>query len=187
MSRQAPWISVAAAALLGILSGCQPQMPFYLKQPADGELSHYIGVATELEQPDVSTDRLADVSEAKAPLSLKNRENQQIWDLTLEEAIQTALKNNKVMRTIGGQVQGPPDFILRNPDLVPTIYDPALAESNPRTSAEAALSVLIRAMTTPLNCPGWAPGLAMRLNCTPAPCNNGCRHSAITFTFQSAV
>ena len=25
----------------------------------------------------------------------------------------------------------------------------------------------------------------MRLNCTPAPCNNGCRISATSFTFQS--
>ena len=44
------------------------------------------------------------------------------------------------MRNIGGQVQGPPDFLLRNPEAVPTIYDPALAESNPRAGAEAALA-----------------------------------------------
>ena len=44
------------------------------------------------------------------------------------------------MRNIGGQVQGPPDFLLRNPEAIPTIYDPAIAESNPRTGAEAALS-----------------------------------------------
>ena len=54
--------------------------------------------------------------------------------------MQIALTNNKVMRSIGGQVQGPPEFILRNPQLVPTVYDPALAESNPNTGVEAALS-----------------------------------------------
>ena len=58
----------------------------------------------------------------------------------MEEAIQIALKNNKVMRNIGGQVQGPPDFLLRNPEAIPTIYDPAIAESNPRAGTEAALS-----------------------------------------------
>ena len=49
-----------------------------------------------------------------------------------------------------------------------------------------AMSVLIRATMTPLNDAGLAPGPAMRLNCTPAPCNNGCRISATSFTFQSA-
>ncbi len=97
-------------------------------------------MATEIEDPDVDADRLADVANAAPPLSLMNRKEREIWDLTLEEAIQIALKNNKVMRNIGGQVQGPPDFLLRNPEAIPTIYDPAIAESNPRTGTEAALS-----------------------------------------------
>jgi outer membrane protein TolC len=61
-----------------------------------------------------------------------------------------ALTNNKVMRNIGGQVQGPPDFILRNPEVAPTIYDPALAENNPRTGPEAALSAFDAQFSTSL-------------------------------------
>ena len=72
------------------------------------DLSHYKGVATEIEYPDVEAERLADVAGAKRPFSLMNNEPQEIWDLTLEEAIQTALANNKVIRNIGGQIQGPP-------------------------------------------------------------------------------
>ena len=60
------------------------------------------------------------------------------------------MKNNKVMRNIGGQVQGPPDFLTRNPEVAPTIYDPALAESNPRTGTEAALSAFDAQLQTSL-------------------------------------
>ena len=140
MSRQTPLVGVVMTVVLAALTGCQPQQPFYLKH-VDGDLAHYKGVATEIEYPDVDADRLADVSEAQAAvLAAEQRTRRNIWDLTLEEAMQIALTNNKVMRNIGGQVQGPPDFLLRNPEVAPTIYDPALAESNPRTGTEAALS-----------------------------------------------
>jgi len=125
--------------LIALLTGCQPQQPFYLKN-VDNDHAYYKGVATEIEYPDVDTERLADVSEALHPISLQNKGEREIWKLSLEEAMQIALTNNKVMRNIGGQVQGPPDFIARNPELAPTIYDPAIAESNPRIGPEAALA-----------------------------------------------
>ncbi len=139
MSRQIPFVGVVMTVVLAALTGCQPQQPFYFKH-VDGDLAHYKGVATEIEYPDVDSDRLGDVADAKPPFSLLNNDAKEIWNLTLEEAMQLALTNNKVMRNIGGQIQGPPDFLLRNPELIPTIYDPALAESNPRTGPEAALS-----------------------------------------------
>ncbi|MBU4399660.1 MAG: TolC family protein, partial [Planctomycetes bacterium] len=139
MSRQPPLICVVMAAFCVVLTGCQPQQPFYLKN-VDNDYLHYKGVATEIEYPDVETERLADAENAQAPFSLQRKDNREIWDLTLEEAMRISLMNNKVMRNISGQVQGPPDFIARNPELAPTIYDPAIAESNPRTGPEAALS-----------------------------------------------
>ncbi|MBN1394246.1 MAG: TolC family protein [Pirellulales bacterium] len=139
MSRQAPIIGLVATAIFTVLSGCQPQQPFYLKK-IDDEYLHYKGVATEIEYPDVESERLGDVDNAQAPFSLLRKDDRERWDLTLEEAVRIALTNNKVMRNISGQVQGPPDFIARNPELAPTIYDPAIAESNPRIGPEAALS-----------------------------------------------
>jgi outer membrane protein TolC len=139
MSRQASFVRLATMLALMALVGCQPQQPFYFHK-VDADLAHFKNVATDIEYPDVESDRLPDVSEAHRPFTLTNRDTNNVWDLPLEEAIQTALTNNKVMRNIGGQVQGPPDYILRNPEIVPTIYDPALAESNPRTGPEAALS-----------------------------------------------
>ena len=139
MSRHAPFLGVPILIALAVLTGCQPQQPFYFKH-VDDDLAHYKGVATEIEYPDLEADHNAEVDGAKRPFSLQNMDTKEIWDLTLEEAVQIALTNNKVMSNIGGQVQGPPDFLLRNPELIPTIYDPALAESNPRTGVEAALS-----------------------------------------------
>jgi hypothetical protein len=139
MSRHTPIVGLIIAVGLAAIVGCEPQQPFYLKH-VDGDLSHYKGVATEIEYPDVDADRLADVTAAKRPFSLLNNEPQEIWNLTLEEAMQTALANNKVIRNIGGQIQGAPSFILSNLGGAPTIYDPAIAESDPRTGTEAALA-----------------------------------------------
>ena len=113
MSRHIPLVRLLAAAVLAVLAGCQPQQPFYLRH-VDADLSHYKGVATEIEYPDVEAQRLADVAGAKRPLSLMNNEPQELWNLTLEEAVKTALANNKVIRNIGGQIQGAPSFILSN-------------------------------------------------------------------------
>ena len=137
MSRQSPLLIAAIAACFIILAGCQPQQPFYFHE--DPELSHYKGMATEIEYPDVDACTLGDVKGAIRPFSLQNNQPKEVWDLKLEDAIRYALTNNKIMRTIGGQVQGPPDFISRA-GIVPSIYDPALAESDPRSGVEAALS-----------------------------------------------
>ena len=48
----------------------QPQQPFYLFE--DGDLSHYLDVATEIDYPDVEEASLADVEGAVRPFSLKN-------------------------------------------------------------------------------------------------------------------
>ncbi len=113
MRRQSPLpiVAVVAAGFI-ILAGCQPQQPFYFHE--DKDLSHYKGMATEIEYPDVDSCTLSDVEGAIRPFSLQNNQPKEVWDLTLEEAIRNALTNNKIMRSIGGQVQGPPDFIARN-------------------------------------------------------------------------
>lgn len=53
--------------------------------------------------------------------------------LTLEEAIQTALANSKILRDLGGTV-------LRSPQASTSTNDPAMAFTDPRFGEEAALS-----------------------------------------------
>jgi outer membrane protein TolC len=134
MCRQSPLPVAVIAACFVILAGCQPQQPFYFHE--DKDLSHYKGMATEIEYPDVESCSLGDVEGAIRPFSLQNNQPKTVWDLTLEEAIRNALCNNKIMKSIGGQVQGPPDYLIRSPQAVQTIYDPAIREAN----VEAALS-----------------------------------------------
>ncbi len=127
-------------AAVGALPGCAPQQPFYLFE--DGDLSHYVERATEIEYPDVDPNTLGEVDGSSRPLSLQNAEPREVWDLSLEEAVQTSLANAKVLRRLGGSVSplSPVDYLMQNPAFVATVYDPAIAESDPRQGVEAALS-----------------------------------------------
>ncbi|MDZ7620476.1 MAG: hypothetical protein U1E05_26025, partial [Patescibacteria group bacterium] len=128
------------AATVAVVPGCMPQQPFYLFE--DGDLSHYVNRATEIEYPDVDPLTLGEVDGASRPLSLQNAEPREIWDLSLEEAVQTSLANAKVLRKLGGAVSPlvPVDYLMQNPAYVATVYDPAIMESDPRQGVEAALS-----------------------------------------------
>src|SRR5580692_7937133 len=99
MSRRVlTWMALLASLAAGLI-GCKPTTPFYLRD--DGDLSHYKGVATQIEYPDVESDRIADVAKAAPPLTLTNAEAREIWDLSLQECIQITLANSKIMRTLG--------------------------------------------------------------------------------------
>src|SRR3954464_9908419 len=69
--------------LLVAMTGCVPTQPFYLHE--DGDLSHYIDKATQMETPDLHTDLLADVAQSQRPLSVSHPEFKEFWDLSLEE------------------------------------------------------------------------------------------------------
>ena len=133
--RQA-WLMLTAVWMLA--TGCSPSQPFYFFD--DGDMSHYRGVATQIEYPDVEPVHLAEVEGAMPPLTLRNSEPQEIWDLTLEDAVRLGLTNSKVLRTLGGTVVTPPTQLLRAPNTVASVYDPAINESNPRIGVEGALS-----------------------------------------------
>ncbi len=138
MSRQARsvWVGILCLALLA--PGCHPAQPFYLHN--DHDLSHYVGVATDIEYPDVDADTLVEVDAALPPLTVENTDWENTWDLPLEEAIRTALANSKVIRSLGGRignVDGAPEQLLSAPTQTPSVYDPALEETNPGFSSFA--------------------------------------------------
>jgi len=137
MSRQATrfWAVILSAVML--FTGCHPMQPFYFNE--DGDLSHYLDTATEIEYPDAQDCALPDASNTKEPLSLTNVNFDELWDLSLEEAVEIALKNSKVMKNLGGVVQaGTSVERILNINAAAgspfaTVYDPALSESNPGT------------------------------------------------------
>ncbi|MEM6330618.1 MAG: TolC family protein [Planctomycetota bacterium] len=132
--------SLLAAAVLA--TGCTPTQPFYFME--DGDLSHYVDVATAIEYPDVEQQPLDEVTGALPPLTLANAENYEMWDLSLEEATRITLCNSQVMRQLGGTVaESAPETISRtliNSVAVTTTYDPALVETATGTASASAFN-----------------------------------------------
>ena len=76
MNRRVHTIWAILTSLLIASTGCHPQQPFYLHE--DGDLSHYIDVATEIEYPDVCTSTLEEVTQSVPPLTLDNLNVRQV-------------------------------------------------------------------------------------------------------------
>ena len=120
-------------------TGCTPTQPFYLHE--DGDLSHYLEKATDTETPDLDQQPLAEVSEAHSPFTLSNPEYQEIWELSLEEAVSIALANTKTIRggtaarlqngqLFSGTQEG--SLVLNSIGRAfASSYDAAIVESNP--------------------------------------------------------
>jgi outer membrane protein TolC len=148
MSRHFCRLPAAMALLLLLAVGCAPTQPFYFFEK--GDLSHYVGMATKLEAPDVKNCSLSEVEDAQTPLTLTNNKYEKVWDLTLEEAVHITLQNSKVMRTLGArfasqggtapQVGDAPTVLLTSPQSVTSVYDPAIIETNPNLGPEGALA-----------------------------------------------
>jgi outer membrane protein TolC len=134
---------------LAVTAGCQPRQPLYLHYNED--LATYIDAATELAYPDVNRPSLDEVALAHAPMTVDHPEFQTFWDLSLQEAIQIALHNSKVIRNLGS-VRTPqiPDALLAGPQGVTTVYDPASIESDPQLGVEAALAAFDAQFTSSL-------------------------------------
>jgi outer membrane protein TolC len=141
------WAVFTSLSLLA--SGCAPRQPFYFFE--DGDLSHYVGAIQKLEYPDSDQKPLEEAAGTVEPLTLSNPKFDQIWELSLEDAIRTALENGKVLRNLGGrfssfggprpQTGEPPVSLLTAPALTPSIYDPAIVETDPFRGVESALSL----------------------------------------------
>jgi outer membrane protein TolC len=132
-----------------LAGGCAPRQPFYFFE--DGDLSHYVGAIQKLEYPDTCQEPLAEAAGAVEPVTLSNAKFDSIWELSLEEAIRTALENGKVLRNLGGrfgsfggprpQTGEPPVSLLTAPQQTPTAYDPAITETDPFRGVESALAL----------------------------------------------
>jgi len=123
-----------AAAALGllVLGGCRGQGVAEFKAGAASAAME--AVATRIEYPDAGGNATTSTDwAALPPLTLAHAEEVTHWDLSLQEAVQLALANSQVIRDLGGAV-------LRAPETLATSWDPAVAETNPRSGVDAALS-----------------------------------------------
>src|SRR5262245_7472947 len=141
MRRTASALHLLLVGMLIGLAGCHPTQPFYLH--GDGDLSHYIDKATEVDTPDVHQAPLPEVEHALEPLTLSHPEFKEFWELSLEECVAITLANSKVLRggnsarlqngqLFPGVQQG--SRLTNIGNLLATTYDPAIVESNPGQS-----------------------------------------------------
>jgi len=98
-------------------------------------LDGYLPFAQQIEYPDAAPDCWdgQNLLDTRTPPSVRRPEELEKWPLTLEEATRIALANSQVIRQLGG-------LIVDTPQALTTVYDPALAEADPRTGVEAALA-----------------------------------------------
>jgi len=136
MNRQYRKLLSLVLSVLVLATGCQPTQPFFFHE--DGDLSHYLDVATDIEYPDVEEPRLDEVNGARPPLTLKNLDDYEMWDLSLQEVMRITLCNSQVMRNLNVRVllnpveSSAPEIISRtivNTIAPGTTYDPAIVES----------------------------------------------------------
>jgi outer membrane protein TolC len=125
------WL-LAASMLLP--SGCflGSKSSFEAVAPA-GEYEKF---ASQIEYPIESPATVMNADESlnsPHPWTIDTQGTPEYWDISIEEAIQLALANSKVMRDLGGAV-------VRAPLTTRTTFDPAIAETDPRFGIEAALS-----------------------------------------------
>ena len=89
----------------------------------------------EIEYPDLCDDSCTDGSDliSGPPITISNFNELEPWNLSLDECVLMALEGSKVMQRLGG-------VVVNSPQGATTTLDPALIETNPLQSVEAALS-----------------------------------------------
>ncbi|TWU42330.1 Outer membrane efflux protein [Novipirellula artificiosorum] len=104
--------------------------------PHDTVESYHDDYAMRIEYPEVHTCSTAPSQAAQQttePLSLEDPSKIPALEMSLDEAIQLAVQQSSVLRSIGGT-------LVTNPQTATTVYEPALAHANPFSGTEAALS-----------------------------------------------
>jgi outer membrane protein TolC len=128
------FLTLLLAGLMVLPSGCLWQGSRRFEDSAPG--GTYERVVWEIEYPAESPATVMNADESLSsphPWTIDTEGTPEYWDVSLEEAIQLALANSKVMRDLGGAV-------VRAPAATRTTLDPAIAETDPRFGIEAALS-----------------------------------------------
>lgn len=128
---RSPLVALFCCAL-GVAGGCRSRNGSDFK--ACTSVDCYQQIASEIEYPQVDQCSAIDSDWASVePLTLADSFEPEYWDIPLEEVVQTALAQSRVLRDLGGAV-------LRSPSSISTYWDAALQETDPRFGIDAALS-----------------------------------------------
>ena len=131
MNRQFVILSCLVALCVNALSGCMLRRPgFHIKE----DLAHLRELASQTQYDDVhTTEPPSPAMHVGPPRLLTDLTPADFWPMTPEEAVQYAITNSTVLRDLGGTV-------LRSPETIRTIHNPALQETDPITGIPSALA-----------------------------------------------
>ena len=139
------WL-ISAALLAGCHAAERP-----VQHLREDEIQHYRDVATQVEIPVIADDYGRETMFSQPPRRIRHpREEDEVWDLTLEEVLRIAMANSQVIRG-RAQFLSPANPLLVSPDQAPSVFDPAIQESNVffgTRGVEAALSDFDTRFTT---------------------------------------
>lgn len=135
------WIASGCIAVT-CLSGCKPTERFRAWRDT-ADVSYFQNFVTQIEYPDVNRELDTSVTQSPMPLSIQNPSELPTYDLTLQEAIRTALQSSDVLRSLGGSVVSAPAGQR-------TQIDPALTDLNPTGGTQAALAAFDATVTSQL-------------------------------------
>ena len=120
-------------------------------QRKDASELHYVGhegpdyykdIATSIEYSSTQQERPPIVTASIEPHTIAEPRKDQVWDLSLGQALQLAIANNKVIRSASAFTT-PGNGLMSNPNAQPSVYDSAIQESGVlfgSRGVEAALS-----------------------------------------------
>jgi outer membrane protein TolC len=103
-----------------------PKWRHYVGEPQDQNL--YVSQATHITYPDVEDPGLPIPEFAVEPRRLRNLSQDEVWDVSLAEAIHTTLMNSRIVRS-AGTFMSPSNPLYGNPEGIPTSMDSAIQES----------------------------------------------------------
>jgi outer membrane protein TolC len=183
--RKNRWTQVAVLAAWGLSSGCQ-RLPYIdqSKQVPHDNMGNMALEDKEVKQADFLSSGLPmQLPKVHKPRTTNDPEADEVWPLTLQEAIRIGLDNSEVVRVIAFGAQGIPIGGFEPTPLntgagagvasslgsgtLETVYDPAIQE----TQIAQALSVFDTALTTNLT---WQKNIQ--------PFNNAIQGGAFGFT-----
>lgn len=136
------WLN--AVLLSSALLGCrQPNNVHYL---GDADLNFYKHHVTAVEYANVDQETSTDVLYSGRPRTIKELANAEIWNMSLQEAVQIAISNNKMIRTRSNSAT-----LLANPSASPSVFDVAQRDTGflfGNRGVEAALADFDTTFTT---------------------------------------
>jgi outer membrane protein TolC len=135
------WI-IGGCLSLSCMAGCRSKSGFQAWRDSS-DVSYFQNFVTQIEYPDVNTAIEPTVAQSPAPLAIQNPSELQTFDLTLQDAIRSALQSSEVFRTLGGAVVAAPQGQT-------TQLDAALTDLNPLGGTQAALAAFDAQVTSQL-------------------------------------